>query len=568
MSQKSSTDSDIKSYLNERGVTISPSARAKLIELSDPQPALDLLVKEYKSRVIVSESDVKDVIRRVDTRTDTPSPDLDTTTSDKQSTDNDSALSETMDEDPSSDPEHDDTAATEEELGYRPTIREHDVIRVTEETADTVEEFDETNPNLDDPFDAIKRFSDEEWPDRDTEQREIKIESDISGHSNSSGDIEDFAAYFRSRYEKLAGILRDRVTPRAIDTLGEKSHHRGEDTTLEVIGMVNEKYTSQSDNPIIVLEDTTGETIRVVFSDEEDKEVCAQVVPDEVIAVEGQLSDDGSIIFGDRLHFPEIPPRRSKRTADRPVKAALVSDIHFGAREFAVDKWNQFVEWIGNQPDIEYLLVAGDIIEGVGIYAGQQEELAVPNLERQYELCALAFDQLPDDLDIIVIPGNHDGIRLAEPQPTFPEEVRELFGDNVHWGGNPSTITLESVKFLLYHGVSLNSIIDNLPQGDIQHPLTAMKPLLKKRHVAPLYGEGVRIAPEHEDRLVMETIPDVFHTGHVHTFDIGSYRNVTAVNSGTWQHQTKYQIDLDVDPDVGYCTVVDLFDLSTDVYSF
>jgi len=49
-----------------------------------------------------------------------------------------------------------------------------------------------------------------------------------------------------------------------------------------------------------------------------------------------------------------------------------------------------------------------------------------------------------------------------------------------------------------------------------------MYQLLKKRHVAPQYGAHTRLAPEDRDYLVMEDVPDVFHTGHVHKLGWGS----------------------------------------------
>jgi DNA polymerase II small subunit len=310
--------------------------------------------------------------------------------------------------------------------------------------------------------------------------------------------------------------------------------------------------------------------MRVVYSDKKQKdEIDERIVTDIVVAAEGTLSDDGNIIFGQELYFPDVSQQRTPRTADRPVKVALISDIHFGAREFAHDKWNNFVEWIRNEPDIEYLLVAGDLVEGIGIYAGQKDELVVPSLTDQYKLCAHAFRQLPSDLDILVIPGNHDGVRLAEPQPEPSPEVQDLFSDNVYFGGNPAEITIEGVVFLLYHGVSLNPLIDALADADIQRPTTAMWPMLLYRHIAPIYGtSSLRIAPEHDDYMVIDNVPDVFHTGHVHTFGIDSYNRVLMANTGAWQHQSQYQRDLDIDPDVGYCVVVNLEQLDYEVEKF
>ncbi len=75
--------------------------------------------------------------------------------------------------------------------------------------------------------------------------------------------------------------------------------------------------------------------------------------------------------------------------------------------------------------------------------------------------------------------------------------------------------------------------------------------LLKKRHVAPQFGGHTRLAPEERDYLVIEDVPDIFHTGHVHKLGFGKYHNVLAINSGCWQAQTDFQKSVNIDPDAG-----------------
>jgi DNA polymerase II small subunit len=175
---------------------------------------------------------------------------------------------------------------------------------------------------------------------------------------------------------------------------------------------------------------------------------------------------------------------------------------------------------------------------------------------------------LPDDVDIYTIMGNHDTVRLAEPQPVIKEAFKQPFSENVHFAGNPATFDIEGVKFLLYHGMSLNPFTDRTPGLDIHEPTGAMELMLRKRHLAPMYGMNVRLAPEHEDYLAIEEVPDVLHTGHVHTFGVDTYKNVLMVNTGCWQYQTDFQRKLNVEPDVGIAPVIDLSTLDVDVVQF
>jgi DNA polymerase II small subunit len=367
--------------------------------------------------------------------------------------------------------------------------------------------------------------------------------------------------YFRDRFDRLSSLLRSRIQPRSIDSAGSG----GKDVAL--VGMVNEVRTTSSDrdNRLVEIEDPTGE-IRLLLSDEL-VDVAETLVVDEVIGVEGRLSDDGGMVFVNEVHFPEVPPRREPKTASRDVKAVLVSDIHVGSDTFVRERWERFADWIGRQEGVEYLLVGGDMVEGVGVYPGQDDELTTVDLYEQYRDCAEMFASLPDDIEIVTITGNHDSVRLAEPQPALAERFREPFGDNVSFHGNPSVVTVEGIDVLMYHGMSLNPFAESLPHVEIESPETAMVEMLRKRHLAPMYGD-VRLAPEKEDYLVIDDVPDVLHTGHTHTVGAEKYRNVLTVNTGAWQAQTPYQKAMNIQPDVGYAAVLDLSTLELDMKQF
>jgi DNA polymerase II small subunit len=345
----------------------------------------------------------------------------------------------------------------------------------------------------------------------------------------------------------------------------------GSDAAL--VGLVNELRTSVSGHPIVELEDTTGTFPCLVTKDRDVAALTDELLLDECIAVEGTLSDDAGILFVDAIHFPDVPRTYSPDTADRHVQAALVSDVHVGSQEFMADAWERFADWLHTEAAeaVEYLLIAGDMVEGVGVYPGQDEELDVVDIYDQYERFSEHLKAVPGDLEIVMIPGNHDAVRLAEPQPAFDEELRGIMSaHDARIVGNPATVTLEGVSVLMYHGVSLDEVIAELPEGKASYddPDRAMYHLLKKRHLGPTYGGKMRLAPEERDYLVVEEVPDVFHTGHVHKLGYGTYHNVLAVNSGCWQAQTDFQQSVNIDPDAGFAPIVDLDTLDLTVRKF
>jgi DNA polymerase II small subunit len=178
--------------------------------------------------------------------------------------------------------------------------------------------------------------------------------------------------------------------------------------------------------------------------------------------------------------------------------------------------------------------------------------------------------QIPDYVELIIIPGNHDACRNALPQPAIPREYAEPIYEarEVHSLGNPSTISLHGVELLIYHGRSLDDVIANTPKSSFNAPEKAMKLLLQCRHLAPIYGQRTPIAAQPHDSLVIDRVPDIFHAGHVHVQAHSRYRGVLIVNSGAWQRQTEYQSKLGLEPTPGIIPVVNLQTLQVTTLNF
>ena len=396
-----------------------------------------------------------------------------------------------------------------------------------------------------------------------------EITGDITGRSTGTGEYKQFVTTFRDRYERLSKLLGGRVNHRpasAIQSMGGGSD-------AEMIGLVNDIRSTASGHWLIELEDTTGTFPALVMKDREIAGLVDDLLLDECIAVQGTLADDSGIMFVDSLFVPDVPRTFRPSTADRHVQAALISDVHVGSQEFMADAWNRFADWLHTEEaqSVEYLLIAGDMVEGVGVYPDQDEELDIVDIFDQYEAFSEHLKAVPGDMEIVMIPGNHDAVRLAEPQPGFDEELRSIMSaHDARISGNPSMVTIEGVSVLMYHGVSLDEVIAELPEekASYDEPHKAMYQLLKKRHVAPQYGGKMRLAPETKDYLVIDEVPDVFHTGHVHKLGWGKYHNVLAVNSGCWQAQTEFQKKVNIDPDVAHAPIVDLDTLEMTVRKF
>ncbi len=376
---------------------------------------------------------------------------------------------------------------------------------------------------------------------------------DITGRSSCVGSIEDFVAYFNSRLEKLSKILRKRISPIQIGKLKSLNGER-----VEIIGIVN-SIRDYGNYAIVELEDKTGITNVIAY--DKVKEQVSKLLGDEIVGVVGTVR--GRSVIADRLIFPDVPVGKDRKSIDFGV--VFISDTHFGSKEFLQKEWDWFTSWLNGElgegkvgeiaERIRYVVIAGDVVDGVGVYPEQEKDLEIRDIYGQYEFAAEQLEKIPKDIKIILSVGNHDAIRQAEPQPALPKEYRDLFPNNVIHVGNPAYIDLDGLNVLIYHGRSLDDIITKLPGLDYSRPHEALAELLKRRHLCPKYGEKVPIAPEREDWLVIDEIPDVLHCGHIHTYGVGVYRGVYLVTSSTWQSQTEFQRKVNLNPMPGIVAV-------------
>ena len=401
----------------------------------------------------------------------------------------------------------------------------------------------------------------------------------ISGSEGQyiEGTIHDFRRYFMDRYNRLKDMLRSRADMRDAVTpssMPEVSKH----TKVKVIGMVSSKREFKNGGAVIELEDDT-DIIRVSFRGDELKKKVSRVMLDEVICVFGSTSN-GKSVFAEDIVWPDVPPKTRPPRAKSDVYAVLTSDIHIGSKLFMRQQFESFLKWLRGEgvgapqrevaEKVRYLIIAGDLVDGVGVYPNQEEELLIKDLNKQYEEAAHYLSMVPDHIKVIVIPGNHDAARPTLPSPPIYRDFgAPLYSlKNVMMLGDPAVVNIEGMTFLLTHGKSLDDVIPALPECNFKEPQKAMVELLKSRHLAPIYGEKTSLAPEPRDSLVIDPVPDVFHAGHVHVWGISEYRGVLAVNSGAWQKQTNYQLSMGIEPAPGVVPLINLANLKVTTLNF
>ena len=400
---------------------------------------------------------------------------------------------------------------------------------------------------------------------------DIKIHYDITGKSTTEGKMNDITACFSDRLNKIRDmIVKNSKLPRrpteVSRLLREVHRYQGYENKAVAIGLVNEPRYTKNGHLMWSLEDETGEMNCLLTKRQGDDRdrfqeqiIEAGLMPDDVLGVSGTFSQNGDIFYVDDLHFP-MKERHEKAVSSYGISVAFLSDVHVGSKTFLEAQWHKMVRWFHTDPlakTVKYLILSGDCVDGVGIYPGQDKELSIPDLFAQYTEFARLLELLPDWVECLMLPGNHDAVRPAEPQPTFEKDIQQDYNTTT-FVGNPCDFSLHGVRILSYHGKSIDDFVAGLKTVTYADPVEAMRQMLRRRHLAPQWGGKTPLSPEPEDGLVINEVPDIFVTGHVHGHACVDFKGTTLVCSSTWQDQTSYQRMLGFQPKPCMLTIVNL----------
>ena len=387
----------------------------------------------------------------------------------------------------------------------------------------------------------------------------------ITNQSYSMGKVKDFIAMFQDKFESTQQMFkgRENISPKPISKL--KTVTKGKE--VDVIAMVDRKWISKNGNLILELEDLEARCIGVVMKDEKRLfESAKNVLSDNVIGVKAVKATDEMLIIKE-IMFPELPQRGVKKS-ERDLAVCAISDIHVGSRLFLEKEFHKFIAWLKGECNekekkkvgkIKYLFVLGDNVDGIGVYPDQIENLAIKNIYSQYEAFTELMKLIPEYIEVVIIPGQHDAVRRSEPQPAIPKEfVKELYElGNFHFLSSPGWVEVEGLKALLYHCPSLHDLIESVSNLSYEKPTMAMTELLKRRNLMPTYGMKNPYVPEKKDYMLIREAPDLFFGGDLHHNDLNVYRGTVVVSGGTWQERTDFEIRQGHVPTPGIATTIE-----------
>lgn len=425
-------------------------------------------------------------------------------------------------------------------------------------------------------------YSVEDFPVEANEvESDIEVHFDITGNSSTEGRISDMQSCFRSRLSQIremmvSGGVLPRRPMRNSEAWRNRRRYNSKDYEITIVGLASDVKWARTGSLMFVLEDETTQIGCVLKPPSDASPLHASLdglMDDEIVGVSGFFTSgdrDPRLIVLD-IHKPPLS-NHSKAQAphDQAVSAAFLSDVHFGSKTFLQPQWDKMIHWFKNDPlarTVKYFVLSGDGVDGVGIYPGQERHLTVKDLFRQYGELAAMLEEVPDWVDVVMLPGNHDAVRPAEPQPALDPEVQQDYSNTV-FVGNPCDFSLHGVRVLSYHGKSIDDFVATLRSVTYSKPEMAMKAMLERRHLAPSWGGKTPLSPEPEDRLVIPVVPDIFVTGHVHGHFVGDHKGTLMVHSSTWQDQTDFQRMLGFHPKPCILTIVNLHTYATESVHF
>jgi len=388
---------------------------------------------------------------------------------------------------------------------------------------------------------------------------DYKILSDPTSKVTSAEGISGYNALFASRFSKLKKIISNRPESKMVKPIASVISTKF-DEDVYVCGLVSER-SSERNITKLVLDDPTG-NIEIIVFDKDLRKEADTLLNDQLVMAKIAIGKNGGFITKD-LVIPDIPEHPGNRS-EMDTYAVFLSDLHIGSKYFMENEFEEFISWLSS-PDpiarkIHFIVICGDLVDGVGIYPNQDKELVCQTIEEQLEKTDQILSKIPKHIKIFIIPGNHDPGRRALPQPAIPKKYYPPLWEheNIVMMGNPAMISLNGVKVSMFHGQSIDDIVKTTPGLSYGKPADVMRHLLRARHLSPIFGSQTPIAPELEDMMVIDEIPDIFHVGHVHVMELDTYRGVLLVNSGAWQKQTPFQVSVGQTPTPGLAVMVNL----------
>ena len=221
-------------------------------------------------------------------------------------------------------------------------------------------------------------------------------------------------------------------------------------------------------------------------------------------------------IIGEKKYKPKII---KEHLSANTFQFGIVSDTHLCSRLAKLDELYAFYE-ICRKEGISHIMHAGDIIEGWGIYKGQENEVHTFGATNQVNYVVEHYPKVKG-ITTHFITGNHCLSWWNKSGIEIGELVSSKRPDMDYLGQYGATFTLNGVKIRLHHG-----------EG------------------------GGSYALSYKPQKILEQIPSgekphIMIFGHWHTSFYFFYRLIHSISAGAFQGQSTYLLRKGLNPSIG-----------------
>jgi len=208
----------------------------------------------------------------------------------------------------------------------------------------------------------------------------------------------------------------------------------------------------------------------------------------------------------------------------------LTGDWHIGAKSHSDIAYREMIKDI-DEFDIRHVLVAGDVIQGLGVHALEREDLSLYSIDEQVDEAIEKLKEIPSRVKVHLIMGNHEQKIRAEHKIGF----------------DACAAIAKALRNVTYYGY------------------TATLTLNKDHSIFMLHGKG---GGSYASSYVLEKVfrnlterPSVLCLGHFHELTVvHKPPNYLLVKPGCLQRETIYIMSMGVAAQVGWIILEDYND--------
>ena len=211
--------------------------------------------------------------------------------------------------------------------------------------------------------------------------------------------IDGYNEFFSNRFKKLKKIISNRPEAKLLKTISSVITTKSKEDVY-LCGLLNERRAERNITKLI-LDDPTGSIETIIFDKDLQKKAGGLLI-DQFVMAKINFGRNGSFIVKDII-LPDIPEHAPNRS-ESEAYAVFLSDLHIGSMYFMEKELNDFISWLSS-PDpiarkVRFILICGDVVDGVGIYPQQDKELVLIDIEEQLKKTVEILEKIPKHIKV------------------------------------------------------------------------------------------------------------------------------------------------------------------------